>query len=215
MRPRSRRRGSATYRVAWFANPLNPLVKPSSSDMPMSTYTLDVARDQQHHARAQHHRDGCEDQRPAHPAARRHHPRDHDAEAEERKQDEADRRRAQVRALLHPLARPVQGRVDAERDEGLAQVGALQRAVAGEHPHVDERARRAALPQEQRRREHDDRAEQPPVRRGETREEEEQGDDRAGEQEDAGEVERGQQAAAFTAWDRGVLRDAEQRERRR
>ena len=82
--------GVCVYRVAWFANPLNPLVRPSSSDMPMSTNTLDWLVITSITAELSTMATRREDQRPAHPAAGRHHPGDDDTEPEQRKQDETD-----------------------------------------------------------------------------------------------------------------------------
>ena len=51
---------------------------------------------------------------------------------------------------FHPLAGAVEGGVDAERDDGLAKVGAQELLVPSEHLDVDQGSVRASLPDDER-----------------------------------------------------------------
>lgn len=79
------------------------------------------------------------------------------------------------------------------RVEHLAQVGALQRQVFGEHAEVDQWVARPSFPEDQCRREYSRYCGQPPGRRQQLGEEHQQACDRSGEQDDTRDVERREQ----------------------
>src|ERR1022692_3621239 len=120
-----------------------------------------------------------EDKWPPNPAAAGHEPGDDDADAREREEDQSDLGHRVVRRAFHPLARAVEGGVNAERDEGLAKVGAQELLVPSEHPDVDQGPAGASLPDDERRAENDRGWKKPPGRRREARHEQQQAGDRA------------------------------------
>jgi len=165
--------------------------------------------DEEHHDAGQDEGGAGEDQRPPDPAAAGDEPADDDADGREREEDQSGVGRRVVRRAFHPLAGAGEGGVDAERDEGLAKIGAQELLVPSEHPDVDQRPAGASLPDGERCAGSDRGRKKPPGRGRETRHEQQQARDRAGEQDDAWDVEGREEGVASLPGGRCVFGNSE------
>ncbi len=168
--------------------------------------------DDHHHGGQQQQAHARQDERPADPALARDDASDHDAQGGERDQDEADHRRIELCAVFHPLADPVERGVDAEPDQELSEVGALQRAVGRDHPDVNEGAAAASFPQDEADGEEHEQGEQPPDRRRQVGQKQQQAGHRSTKENDARDVEGGDHALAISTRERFVFRDTGERQ---